>query len=139
MNNLTPIASLLGGILIGIASLLLLATSGRIAGISGICAGLFTRAQQESRWRLVFVAAMLVTGLVVEVVAPSAITVDVDRSLLLFAGAGVLVGVGTQLGGGCTSGHGVCGMGRRSPRSLVATLVFVAVGMLTVFITRSLS
>ena len=136
MNNFTPVASLAGGVLIGLASLLLLAGAGRIAGISGITGGLFANPVGDRRWRVAFVGAMVATGFVIEALFPQAIEVDIGGSWLRFALAGVLVGVGTQLGSGCTSGHGVCGIGRGSKRSISATMTFVFVGMLTVFLMR---
>lgn len=128
--NFTPWSALLGGLLIGAGALLLLLGAGRIAGISGIVAGI--GAQRDKAWRVAFVAGLvLVTWLVFRlnwVSAPSL----VEFSVVKLAIAGVLVGVGTRLGNGCTSGHGICGMGRFSWRSLVATLVFMAAGIATV-------
>lgn len=136
MNNFTPFASLLGGVLIGVASLLLLAGAGRIAGISGIAGGLFSNPIGDRRWRVAFVGAMVATGFLIRAFFPGAIVVDIAGGWARFVVGGLLVGVGTQLGSGCTSGHGVCGVGRGSPRSIGATLTFVAVGMLTVFLLR---
>ncbi len=128
--NFTPWSALLGGLLIGAGALLLLLGAGRIAGISGIVAGI--GAQRDKAWRVAFVAGLvLVTWLVFRlnwVNAPSL----AEFSVVKLAIAGVLVGVGTRLGNGCTSGHGICGMGRFSWRSLVATLVFMAAGIATV-------
>ncbi|WP_375057800.1 YeeE/YedE family protein [Zobellella sp. DQSA1] len=128
--NFTPWTALLGGFLIGGGALLLLIVGGRIAGISGIVAGIGT--QPDKGWRIAFVAGLVLvpfvlfgTGLA-EV--PSLERFSVFKLML----AGLLVGIGTRLGNGCTSGHGICGMGRFSPRSIVATLVFIAAGIATV-------
>ncbi len=130
-----------GGLLIGLASWLLLASLGRVAGISGIAAGAIVPAQGaalgERAWRWAFVAGLVLAG-----AAAAALlgTPGVQqRPLPLLAVAGLLVGFGTVLGSGCTSGHGVCGLGRRSGRSLVATLVFMGTGVATVFIANYLA
>jgi hypothetical protein len=121
---------LLGGLLLGAAALLLLALRGRIAGISGIVGGLVARSDDRA-WRLAFVLGLWTGGLVLLRVLPSAIphTLPAGRTALLVGG--LLVGLGAGLGDGCTSGHGVCGLGRRSPRSLVAVLVFMTVAVVT--------
>jgi uncharacterized membrane protein YedE/YeeE len=125
---------LFGGALIGLAALLLLFWNGRIAGISGIVAGVLRPAAGEVAWRVAFLGGLLTGGVLLAVVYPDALTLSAPRSLALVALAGVLVGYGTRLGSGCTSGHGVCGIGRLSPRSIVATLVFMATGALTVYV-----
>lgn len=128
MENFTPITALVGGALIGSGALLLMATLGRIAGISGIVSqALFNRDQQY--WRVAFIAGLLLGPLLVAAVVSdfSYTTPEFDAMTLL---AGLLVGVGTALGSGCTSGHGICGIGRFSPRSLLATLTFMVIGML---------
>jgi uncharacterized membrane protein YedE/YeeE len=132
--------SLAGGALIGASASALLRLNGRIAGISGIVAGMFeARARApEAGWKRLFVAGLLTGGAILAVVHPAAIAVDVRPSLATTVIAGLLVGVGTKLAGGCTSGHGVCGLSRLSPRSFVATLVFVTAGFFTVFVTRHL-
>lgn len=136
MENFTPWPALLGGVLIGLSTVLLLLANGRIAGISGIVGGLLTSSASDAGWRLAFlvglVAAPLLYGLVAGGVPPITVTTSTG---LLIAG-GLLVGFGTRLGGGCTSGHGVAGLARLSPRSLVATGVFLATAMTTVFVTR---
>jgi uncharacterized protein len=120
--------ALLGGVLIGLASWLLLASTGKVAGISGIASGLLS---QGKAWRWAFMVALVAGGALCTLwLAPPQGTA---RSPVLLVGAGLLVGFGTVLGSGCTSGHGVCGLGRRSVRSLVAVLVFMATGMATVF------
>lgn len=136
MENFTPLASTLGGMLIGLSAALVLFGLGRIAGVSGIFGGLLLRKRGDVAWRLAFVLGLLVGGLVMASAAPQLFTVAIDRTLATVAVAGLLVGVGTRMGNGCTSGHGVCGISRGSPRSLVATLSFMATGILTVFLTQ---
>lgn len=138
MQDFTPLSSLAGGVLIGIAASLLLVGSGRVAGISGIVASLLLSTPGERSWRPWFLAGLLGAGVVFAVARPSAIGAS-PSSVPLLALAGLLVGVGTRLGSGCTSGHGVCGVSRGSPRSLAATLAFVAAGVLTVGLVRWLS
>ena len=136
--NFTPGLSLLGGILIGVASALFVLANGRIAGISGILGGLLRPAAGDVRWRLAFLLGLIVApALVYQFMPYQAPTIDADTGTLL--AAGLLVGVGTRYGGGCTSGHGVCGLSRLSPRSLVATLAFMAAGGGIVFVMRHLS
>ncbi len=136
--NFTPGLSLLGGILIGVASALFVLANGRIAGISGILGGLLRPAAGDVRWRLAFLLGLIVApALVYQFMPYQAPTIDADTGTLL--AAGLLVGVGTRYGGGCTSGHGVCGLSRLSQRSLVATLAFMAAGVGIVFVMRHLS
>jgi hypothetical protein len=140
MHDLTSLPSLLGGVVIGLAAALLLLTHGRIAGISGIVGGLL-RADDGSTTRslrLPFVAGLLTTGALLRWLAPTVFDPPRRGWLLGYLAAGVLVGVGTQLGGGCTSGHGVCGIGRLSRRSVLATLTFMATGLTTVHLLRHL-
>src|SRR5436190_19238839 len=122
MHNFTPLRSLSGGLLIGLAASLLALGAGRVAGISGIVGGLFTPGREGRGWRLQFLAGLLVGALGWLAVQPG-VFASTGRSLPVLAGAGLLVGFGARLGGGCTSGHGVCGLSRLSGRSLVATLV----------------
>lgn len=136
-TEFTPLASLIGGLLIGIAAVLMMAGSGRIAGVSGIIAGLLRGPESGAAWRATFIAGLLggaVIAVVTGVLDPG--TVRFPATGLLAALAGLLVGAGTSVGGGCTSGHGICGIARLSPRSLVATCVFMAVAFVVVFITR---
>jgi uncharacterized protein len=127
--------SFIGGVLIGLAAWLLLASLGRIAGISGVLAGSLTRPSWESAWRYAFLTGLVFGGaLFLSWLQPAQSAPQFNLTTLI--GAGLLVGIGTVLGSGCTSGHGVCGLGRRSLRSLVATLTFMAVAMLTVYVTR---
>lgn len=135
--NFTPWASLAGGMLIGLAAAMFILLNGRIAGISGIVGGLLRPAKGDVFWRLAFVAGLVLAPLLYQ----SAFTlpaVEVNAGVGMLIVAGLLVGVGTRYGSGCTSGHGVCGLGRRSPRSLVATVAFMASGFLTVFVMRHL-
>lgn len=136
-NHFTPWASLAGGLLIGLASALFVLFNGRIAGISGIVGGLLRPSRGELGWRLAFVAGLLLAPLTYSLIATlPARRIDVDTPLLIVAG--LLVGLGTRYGAGCTSGHGVCGLSRLSPRSVVATLAFMATGFATVFVVRHL-
>ncbi len=134
MDPSTLLAALAGGLLIGGASLLLLITCRRVAGISGIVDGLLPPHRGDLGWRLAFLAGLALGGLVLTAQLPT----DLHASRPIIIVAGLLVGLGARLGGGCTSGHGVCGLGRRSPRSLVAVLTFMATAFLTVFVTRHL-
>lgn len=137
IEHFTPIPSLLGGVLIGLAASLLLLGNGKLAGISGIVAGAM-RPVEGRGWRVLFLAGLVLGGTLVTLFQPAAIGTT-TRPLALLAVAGVLVGFGTRLGGGCTSGHGVCGLSRLSKRSLVATLTFMATAGLTVFAIHQLS
>jgi len=135
MNNITPVTALAGGVLIGAASVWLLAANGRIAGVSGILHGLFAQPPGDRRWRAAFIAGLIVAGIAWHLfgLAPNA---REDFPPGWAAAAGLLVGFGTRVGGGCTSGHGVCGLGRFSLRSLVAVIVFMATGMAATFVMR---
>jgi uncharacterized membrane protein YedE/YeeE len=130
--------ALLGGAMIGGAGALLLLTHGRIAGISGIVGSLLPPAAPDRRWRLAFVGGLLAAGVVGAIVAPAAIGASV-RALPVVVVAGLLVGFGTRLGSGCTSGHGVCGLSRFSMRSLIAVATFMTTGALTAWIAGGLS
>jgi uncharacterized membrane protein YedE/YeeE len=133
MHDFTPLRSLLGGMLLGLSASLLALGAGRVAGISGILGGLFTPGREGRGWRVQFLAGLGVGGLLLMVVHP-AVFHAAGRAWPLLAVAGLLVGFGARLGGGCTSGHGVCGLSRLSGRSLVATLVFMVTAMLTVLV-----
>ncbi len=128
--------SLAGGALIGLAAVTLLLFEGRIAGVSGIVAGVISPRTKQSGWRIAFLAGLAVGGLVAFSIAPGAFGAPLLRTPALLLAGGVLVGLGTRVGGGCTSGHGVCGIGRLSRRSIVATLTFMATGAATVLATR---
>lgn len=135
--NFTPWASLAGGVVIGLAAALFVWFNGRIAGISGIVGGLLRPVRRDMAWRLAFIAGLLLAPLVFALVRPlPSAQVDAGYATLLIAG--LLVGVGTRYGSGCTSGHGVCGLSRRSPRSMVATIAFMLAGFVTVFVVRHL-
>jgi uncharacterized membrane protein YedE/YeeE len=135
--HFTPWASLAGGVLIGIAAAMLILLTGRVAGISGIVGGLFAPLRGEIAWRIAFVVGLLAAP-ALWMLLKEAPTASIDTSFTTLAIAGVLVGLGTSYGSGCTSGHGVCGLSRLSPRSLVATLAFMLAGFATVFVTRHL-
>jgi uncharacterized membrane protein YedE/YeeE len=133
--HFTPWASLSGGILIGLATALLLLANGRVAGISGILGGLLRPARGDVAWRVAFVLGLFIAPIVwlaMRAMPPA----QIDHSPALLAIGGLLVGVGTRFGSGCTSGHGVCGIARLSPRSLLATACFMAAGFVTVFVVR---
>ncbi|MEZ4254724.1 MAG: YeeE/YedE family protein [Polyangiales bacterium] len=137
MEHFTPWSSLAGGLLIGLSTTLFLLGTGRIAGISGIVGGLVVPAPSGVSWRVAFVGGLLAGGAVLAFVAPTLIGTS-PASIGVVAVAGALVGVGTRIGSGCTSGHGVCGVSRLAPRSLVATLTFMGFGAATVFIAKLL-
>ncbi len=136
MENFTPLSGLIGGLLIGSAAALLLLLNGRISGISGVVGGLLAPKSGDGGWRVVFVAGLLLGAFVYMLATGGAVPVKIEASQPVLVAAGLLVGFGTQLGSGCTSGHGLCGIARLSRRSIVATSVFFAVAMLTVFLTR---
>ena len=134
-THFTPWAALAGGVLLGLASALFVLLNGRILGISGIVGGLLRPRAGDMGWRLTFVLGMLVApGLYWLVVGPTQPRIDATWEMVVMAG--LLVGVGTRYGSGCTSGHGVCGLSRMSPRSLVATLALMGAGFVTVFLIR---
>ena len=134
-THFTPWAALAGGVLLGLASALFVLLNGRILGISGSVGGLLRPRAGDMGWRLAFLLGMLVApGLYWLVVGPTQPRIDATWGMVVIAG--LLVGVGTRYGSGCTSGHGVCGLSRMSPRSLVATLSFMAAGFITVFLLR---
>lgn len=136
MGEPNIIGGLLGGILIGLSAVLLLLFNGRIAGVSGIFGGIFFADRPAERfWRLAFVLG-LVAGAAIYAEWRGGLPLELRAGAPALAVAGFLVGFGTRLGSGCTSGHGVCGLARRSPRSLAATIVFMAVAALTVYLTR---
>ena len=134
VGNFTPVSALLGGALIGAAATLLLWLTGRVAGVSGIAGGLLDRQPGEIAWRALFLVGLVVGAGLYGLAAPVPVRIEASWPVLIVAG--LLVGFGTQLGRGCTSGHGVCGIARLSARSMVATLVFMASAIATVFIAR---
>ena len=135
--NFTPWQALSGGLLIGLSAALFILFDGRILGISGIVGGLLKPASGDIAWRIAFVLGVFSAPWVWLLFAePVAVTIDANTPTLVIAG--LLVGLGTRFGSGCTSGHGVCGLSRLSPRSLVATLAFMATGFITVYVVRHL-
>lgn len=138
MEGFDPVTALAGGLLIGLAATLLLALNGRIAGISGIFAGLLQPAAGETPWRVLFLAGLAVGALAFRLAAGDPYVPAITTSLPLLIAGGVIVGFGTRVGGGCTSGHGVCGIGRLSVRSIAATATFVVTAGVTVFVVRHL-
>lgn len=135
--HFTPWTSLLGGVLIGLAAAAFVLLNGRIAGVSGLLGGLLRPARGDLGWRIAFIAGLAFAPLVYRLVrALPAVTIEADTGTLIVAG--LLVGIGTRYGAGCTSGHGVCGLSRLSPRSLVATLAFMLAGFATVAVVRHL-
>jgi uncharacterized membrane protein YedE/YeeE len=139
MHNFTPLASLFGGMLIGLSASAMLLLDGKIAGISGILAGVLKPVRGDTLWRVCFLAGLLAGGILLRIFFPSAFDFGIIRPLPMLIVAGLLVGFGTRLGSGCTSGHGVCGVSRLSPRSLVATATFIFTGALTVYLLKLLS
>ena len=138
VENFTPFSAVLGGALIGLSATLLLLINGRIAGISGITYGIFSSTTGDKAWRASFLAGLVIGAACY--VAYFGVPFDTaQRELPMLLTAGFLVGFGTRLGNGCTSGHGVCGMARLSKRSLVATIVFLATAIATVWLTNQMS
>jgi uncharacterized membrane protein YedE/YeeE len=132
------IYALLGGILIGLAVSLMLFLNGRVTGISGIINGTLQPVKGDTQWRWFFVGGLFLGGLTLRVLNPATLPAEFVSPPLATVIAGLLVGFGTIMGSGCTSGHGVCGISRLSPRSLVATLSFILAGMIAVFVFRKL-
>jgi uncharacterized membrane protein YedE/YeeE len=138
VSDFTPVSAFIGGALIGGSAAFFLVVNGRIAGISGVLGGLLQLSMTDFGWRFAFLAGMLLAPFVFVAAGGTLPSIEIDASAGRLVAAGVLVGFGTRLGAGCTSGHGVCGIGRASPRSIAATLVFMATAIVTVFITRHL-
>ncbi len=138
MANFTPVSAAIGGALIGLAAALLMLLTGRIAGISGILGGCLGTAGGDKGWRLAFLGGLVLAPLTVAVAGYGLTTPQMPASFTVIIAAGLLVGFGTRLGSGCTSGHGVCGIARLSPRSITATAVFMATAILVVALTRHL-
>ena len=136
-NAFTPVSALIGGAIIGAAVALFVVLNGRIAGVSGILGGLARPQAGDISWRVAFVAGLVAAPLAWRLLAALP-EMRVDSSVSALVAAGLLVGVGTRYGGGCTSGHGVCGVARASPRSIAATLAFMAAGFATVYVVRHL-
>ena len=136
MENFTPLPALIGGAFIGLSALIMLAGNGRIAGISGILGGALSSRGEERRWRVLFLAGLLLATLGYQFFAAEPIVIDVQTTPALTVVAGLLVGFGTRLGSGCTSGHGICGIARFSKRSFAATMTFMLFGFVTVYVMR---
>ncbi|MBV1857132.1 MAG: YeeE/YedE family protein [Nannocystaceae bacterium] len=136
MTDFTPLASSVGGLLIGLSAAMMLILKGRIAGISGIIGGLASAPAQERPWRFAFMAGLLAGGMLMVAWMPEQFGSESTASTGTLVVAGLLVGIGTRIGGGCTSGHGVCGLSRFSPRSMVATALFMSFAVITVFLVR---
>jgi len=128
LENFGSIQSLFGGVLLGAAALVLLGFNGRILGVSGIFGGLLHFQHNETLWRFVFVLGLLTGGVILLLWLPSTVIITLEYSPAAVMLAGLLVGIGSRMGSGCTSGHGICGVGRLSPRSIVAVITFVSTG-----------
>jgi uncharacterized membrane protein YedE/YeeE len=138
MANFTPLSAAIGGALIGLSSVLLMLLTGRIAGISGIFGGLLNPRRGEIGWRVAFIAGLILAPLLAGLIGYGMNPPQMPASWAVIVVAGLLVGFGTRLAGGCTSGHGICGMARLSARSIAATVIFMAVALATVALTRHL-
>jgi len=136
-THFTPWSSLIGGLILGFSTLIFILLNGRIAGISGILGGLLTPSKSDIWWRIAFIAGLMMAPWIYRLFA-SLPEIQITTNYAVLVLAGLLVGFGTRLGSGCTSGHGICGLSRLSPRSLVATGAFMAAGFITVFIVRHL-
>lgn len=138
--HFTPWSSLSGGVVLGVASAIFILINGRVLGISGILGGLLPPKAGDTFWRLAFLAGMFAAPWVYSVLAPAEFITapQIDANYAMIVIAGLLVGIGTRYASGCTSGHGVCGLSRMSPRSLVATISFMAAGFVMVYVVRHL-
>ncbi|MPZ38806.1 MAG: YeeE/YedE family protein [Rhizobiales bacterium] len=136
MANFTPLSAAIGGALIGLAAVMLMLLAGRVAGISGITAGIFGIGAIDRGWRIAFVAGLILAPVAAMLAGYQVPPPEMPASWLLVIAGGLLVGFGARLGGGCTSGHGVCGVARLSKRSLTATVIFVGTAMITVALMR---
>ncbi|HTS41641.1 MAG TPA: YeeE/YedE family protein [Xanthobacteraceae bacterium] len=136
MTDFTPIPALIGGALIGLSAALLMLLTGRIAGISGIFGGCFVVGAGDRGWRLAFVAGLIAAPLIGAIADHPLAPPALPASWIVIVLAGLLIGFGTRLGGGCTSGHGICGMARLSARSIVATAIFMVSAIVVVFLMR---
>ena len=136
MANFTPYSAFAGGLLIGVSAVLLLWLNGKIAGISGILGQLLPPVKGDTAWRALFLSGLVLGAVLFRLLDPAGRGIAIDASFPILVAGGLLVGFGTRLGGGCTSGHGVCGIARLSARSIVATLVFLVTAMATVTLAR---
>ena len=139
LENFTPISALLGGALIGLSVSLLLLLNGRMAGISGIMNGLFSAPKKEEIWRGLFLFGLIIGAVIFQLLTNNSLSLRQDYPVLLIVVGGFLVGVGTRMGSGCTSGHGICGIANFSMRSITATITFMLSGMVTVFILKQIA
>jgi uncharacterized membrane protein YedE/YeeE len=138
MDNFTPVAATFGGLLIGLSAVMLMLFNGRISGISGIASGALLGERSDRWWRVCFVAGLVLAPLLLQGAVGITPRFEMTDNIWVIIAAGLLVGFGTRLGSGCTSGHGICGLSRLSPRSLVSVLVFMAAGVLTATFVRPL-
>jgi uncharacterized protein len=136
MANFTPVSAAIGGALIGLSAVLLMLLTGRISGISGIFGGLLNLRSEDKDWRIAFIAGLILVPLIAAALGYGMAPPKLPANWVVIVAAGLLVGVGTRLGGGCTSGHGICGIGRLSLRSIAATIVFMVTAVITVAVTR---
>lgn len=138
MENFTPLSASVGGALIGLSAVVLMAMNGRIAGISGIFSGTLFAEAGDKLWRILFVIGLIAGPAIYNLASPTPAPFEMNATLPFIIAGGLLVGFGTRLGSGCTSGHGICGLSRLSLRSMVSVLVFMAAGMITVALIRTL-
>jgi len=136
MANFTPLSAAVGGALIGLSAVLLMLLNGRIAGVTGIVGGLVNPQTDDRAWRVAFIAGLIAAPLAVQLAGYTVTPPQMPGNFAVIAIAGLLVGFGTRLGSGCTSGHGICGIARLSPRSIAATLVFMIAAIVVVALTR---
>ena len=136
MANFTPLSAAIGGALIGLSAVLLMLSTGRVAGISGIFSGLLNMRGEDKSWRIAFLAGLILAPVIAGLVGYGMSPPNLPSSWAVIVVAGLLVGFGTRLGGGCTSGHGICGIAQLSPRSVAATVVFMVTAIATVAVTR---
>ncbi|QHO71520.1 YeeE/YedE family protein [Bradyrhizobium sp. CCBAU 051011] len=136
MANFTPVSAAIGGALIGLSAVLLMLSTGRIAGISGIFSGLLNLRGEDKGWRIAFVAGLILAPVIAGLIGYGMSPPKLPSNWIVIVVAGLLVGFGTRLGGGCTSGHGICGVARLSPRSVAATAIFMVMAIVTVAITH---
>lgn len=139
MANFTPISAAIGGGLIGLSAVMLMLLTGRIAGISGIFGGLFDLSGDDKGWRIAFIAGLILAPLIAGLLGHQMPLPQMPASWTIIIAAGLLVGFGTRLGGGCTSGHGICGVARLSSRSVAATVIFMVAAIATVAVVRRVS
>lgn len=138
MNNFTPLTGAVGGLMIGLSATFMMLFLGRVTGISGIFGGLVVPRQGETAWRIVFVLGLLSGGAVLGLFYPQAFPKDFNQPLWIVGMAGLLVGFGTRLGSGCTSGHGICGLARFSQRSLASVITFIFTGAVAVYLMHKM-